>query len=83
MGIKIDGEWLNNLRFADNIVLISKDPQELQAMINQLNTYSKAIGLEMNLFKTQIIFNELVDAQDQIIVEVGWSRSTNQRQQMD
>ena len=83
MGIKIDGEWLNNLRFADDIVLISKDPQELQAMINQLNTYSKAIGLEMNLFKTQIIFNELVDAQDQIIVEVGWSRSTNQRQQMD
>ena len=83
MGIKIDDEWLNNLRFADDIVLISKDPQELQAMINQLNTYSKAIGLEMNLFKTQIIFNELVDAQDQIIVEVGWSRSTNQRQQMD
>ena len=36
-------------------------------MINQLNTYSKAIRLKMNLSKTQVMFNELVDAQDQII----------------
>jgi len=35
-GIRIGNEYFNNLRFADDIVLIAKDPQELQTMINQL-----------------------------------------------
>lgn len=71
MGIKIDGEWLSNLRFADDIVLTSKDPEELQTMLEQLNTKSKAIGLEMNLSKTQVMFNELVDGQDRVVVIDG------------
>ena len=66
-GIKIDGEAFNNLRFADDIVLASEDPEELQAMLNKLNEESKAIGLEMNLSKTQVMFNELIDEEDQTI----------------
>ena len=32
-GVKIDGEFLSNLRFADDIFLCTETPQELQQMI--------------------------------------------------
>ena len=38
-GIKIDGETFNNLRFADDIVLASEDPE-------QLNVEKKTVSLE-------------------------------------
>ena len=41
MGIKIDGKMFNNLRFADDIILASEDPNELQTKVEQLN----AVGL--------------------------------------
>ena len=67
MGIKIDGQMLNNLRFADDIVLVSEDPGELQEMLEQLNTESKAVGLKMNLSKTQVMFNDLIEEENQKI----------------
>lgn len=39
-GIKVDGEFLNHLRFADDIVLISQGPNELQTML-ELSVKSK------------------------------------------
>ena len=33
-GVKIDGEFLSNLRFADHIFLCTETPQEIQQMLN-------------------------------------------------
>ncbi|KAK6043341.1 hypothetical protein COOONC_19154, partial [Cooperia oncophora] len=52
-GINVDGKKLSNLRFADDIVLISQNSAELQRMVEELNNVGKAIGLTMNRSKTE------------------------------
>lgn len=54
-GIKIDGTYLNNLRFADDIVLISDDIKEIESMLQELNEESQRVGLKMNISKTKIM----------------------------
>ena len=36
-GVKVDGEFLSNLRFADDIFLGTETPQELQQMLQELS----------------------------------------------
>ncbi|KAG1655228.1 WD and tetratricopeptide repeats protein 1 [Nymphon striatum] len=48
-GIPINGDRLTNLRFADDVVLFSESPQELQLMDEELRTASSKVGLEINL----------------------------------
>ena len=60
-GIRIDGEYLNNLRFADDIVLLANNVNELQGMVEDLNKESKKVGLEMNLDKTVYLINRNID----------------------
>ncbi|EYC30135.1 hypothetical protein Y032_0005g2468 [Ancylostoma ceylanicum] len=56
-GIRIDGRFLSNLRFADDIVLFSKSTEEAEVMINELNEVGKRIGLRINRTKTQFMKN--------------------------
>ena len=56
-GIKINGEMLNHLRFADDIVLIGKDGNEIQSMINELNEESCKLGMKINMKKTKVMYN--------------------------
>ena len=61
-GIIVDGEHLTHLQFADDILLVSHDPQELQTMIRELNVESKKAGLNMNIKKTKVMMsNRLQD----------------------
>ena len=60
IGIKIDGEIFNNLRFVDEIVIASEDPEELQTM------------LKMNLSMIQVMFNNHIDENDQNILVDGF-----------
>merc|ERR1711989_16583 len=63
-GINIDGEYLNHLRFADDISNTTEAPTELQQMLDDLNRESKKVGLKMNKSKTMIMFNGQVTPQD-------------------
>ena len=54
-GIMIYGEYLTHLRFADDILLVSHDPLELQTMIRELNEESIKAGLKMNIKKTKVM----------------------------
>ena len=54
-GVKIDGEFLSNLRFADDIFLCTETPQELQQMLQEVSDESKQMGLKMNITKTKVM----------------------------
>ena len=56
-GININGENLNNLRFADDLILFSEDAGTLGLMLQQLSDESAKAGLTMNLIKTKIMTN--------------------------
>lgn len=62
------GEKLNQLRFADN-VLISDSMNEVNEMLNQLNAALRKVGLKMNLEKTQFMTN-LVPSQPAMVEDV-------------
>lgn len=46
---------LTNLRFA-HIILISKDCDDMETMINELNTESLTVGFKINIEMTKIMF---------------------------
>ncbi|CAG4953738.1 unnamed protein product [Colias eurytheme] len=56
-GININGQFLSNLRFADDIVLFAESSSKLESMINEINYISNEIGLELNTTKTKIMTN--------------------------
>ena len=53
--MKVYGEFLNNLRFADDIFLCTETPQELQQMLQELSDESRRMGLKMNIAKTKVM----------------------------
>ena len=58
-GVKIDGEFPSNLRFADDVFLCTETPQEtpqeLQQMLQELSDESRRMGLKMNIAKTKVM----------------------------
>uniref|UniRef100_A0A7I4Y7G6 Reverse transcriptase domain-containing protein n=1 Tax=Haemonchus contortus TaxID=6289 RepID=A0A7I4Y7G6_HAECO len=60
-GYSVNGRNVNNLRFADDIVLISSSTPEMEKMVSELNAVSRRIGLEMNMSKTQLMVNQWCD----------------------
>ena len=54
-GVNIDGEFLSNLRFADDILLCTETPQERQHMLQELSDKSRRTGLKMNIAKTKVM----------------------------
>ncbi|CAF4752853.1 unnamed protein product [Pieris macdunnoughi] len=69
MGLNINGQNLNHLRFADDLILFSEDAGTLGLMLQQLSNESAKAGLSMNLTKTKIMTNaQLTVNNEQIIV---------------
>lgn len=56
-GINVNGVLLNHLRFADDLILISGDPNTLQVMIEELINESEKVGLSINTSKTKLMTN--------------------------
>ena len=54
-GVKIDREFLSNLRFADDIFLCTKTSQVLQQMLQELSEESRRMALKMNIAKTKVM----------------------------
>ena len=51
-GLKIDGEYLSHLRFADDILICANTSYELQQMRQELADENNNQGLKMNKSKT-------------------------------
>lgn len=52
-GIMVGGVNINNLRYADDTVLIADSAAQLQELINAVNENGKPYGMEMNVEKTK------------------------------
>ncbi|VDM54052.1 unnamed protein product [Angiostrongylus costaricensis] len=60
MGVKIDGRQLYQLRFADNIVLITPNTSQAKRMLDKFDKACGKIGLRLNLTKSMFLRNGLV-----------------------
>ena len=55
VGIKIVGRNINNLRFADDTVLMAESKQELKNLLMKVKEESEKAGLKFNIQKTKIM----------------------------
>lgn len=53
-GIKINAATINNIKSADDTVLITNNVQELQNIINSVVRHREMCGFNLNVFKTTI-----------------------------
>ena len=54
-GIKIVGKNINNLRYADDIILMAESEEELKSLLMKVKEESENVGLKLNIQKTKIM----------------------------
>ena len=54
-GIKIAGRNINNLRYADDTILMAESEEELKRLLMKMKEESEKVGLKLNIQKTKII----------------------------
>ena len=54
-GIKISGRNINNLRYADDTILMAESEEELKSYLMQVKEESEKVGLKLNIQKTKIM----------------------------
>ena len=52
-GVNTGGVNINNLRYADDTVLVAEGPMFLQSLLIAVNEKGKPYGMEMNIIKTK------------------------------
>ena len=69
-GINVNGVQLNNLRFADDIILFAKSESELGKLLEVLNVEGKKDGTKLNKKKTKIMCNEIARRRSRKGIEI-------------
>ena len=54
-GINIARRNINNLRYADNTILMAESKEELKSLLMKLREESEKVGLKLNIQKTKIM----------------------------
>ena len=54
-GIKIAGRNINNLRYADDTILIEESEEELKSLLMKVKEESEKVGLKLNIQKTKVM----------------------------
>ena len=54
-GIKIAGRNINNLRYADDTILMAESEEELKSLLMKVKEESEKVGLNLNIQKTKIM----------------------------
>ena len=54
-GIKIAGRNSNNLRYADDTILMAESEEELKSLLLKVKEESEKVGLKLNIQKTKIM----------------------------
>ena len=53
--IKIAGRNINNLRYADDTILMAENEEELKSLLMKVKEESEKVGLKLNIQKTKIM----------------------------
>ena len=53
-GMKIAGRNINNLRYADETMLMAESEEELKSLLMKVKYESEKVGLKLNIQKTKI-----------------------------
>ena len=53
--IKIAGTNINNLRYADDTILMAESEEELKSLLMRVKDESEKVGLTLNIQKTKIM----------------------------
>ena len=62
-GIKIAGRNINNLRYADDTILMAKSEEELKSLLMKVKVESEKVGLKLNIQKTKIMASSPIISQ--------------------
>ena len=54
-GIKIAGRNINNLRYADDTILLTENEEERKSLLMKVKEESEKVGLKLNIQKTKIM----------------------------
>ena len=54
-GIKVARRYINNLRYADDTILITESKDELKSLLMKVKEESEKVGLKLNIQKTKIM----------------------------
>ena len=54
-GIKVAGRNINNLRYADDTILMAESEEELKSLLMKVKEESEKFGLKLNIQKTKIM----------------------------
>ena len=56
--IKIAGKNINNLRYADDTILMAESEEELKSLMMKMKEESEKVGLKLNIHKTKIMASD-------------------------
>ena len=54
-GLKISRRNINNLRYADDTIVMAESKEELKSLLMKVKQKSEKVGLKLNIQKTEII----------------------------
>ena len=54
-GIKIVRRNINNLRYADDTILMAENEKELKSLLMKVKVESEKVGLKLNILKTKMM----------------------------
>ena len=57
-GIKIAGRNINNLRYADDTILMAESEEEIKTLLMKVKEESEKVGLKLNIQKTKIMASD-------------------------
>ena len=59
-GIKIARRNINNLRYADDTIVMAESEEELKSLLMKVKEESEKVGLKLNIQKTKIMASGLI-----------------------
>lgn len=69
IGVRVQGQLINNLRFADDIVLVADNDRDLQTLVVLVHQSSSNFGLKINITKTEV---QAISKQPQLLnINIG------------
>ena len=69
-GIKINGESITTIRYADDTAILAEKEEDLQRMMDKIYQHCKNYGMNLNLKKTKTMVINKKDAENKVKVKI-------------